>query len=386
MQFLVKSAFLLSLLLAAAAGAWAADGRILSYEGDVRVNGQPATTNTVLQREDTIATAAGASARIVLSDNSVLDLDGGTEIRLSDYSFDPAEPAQDKSDISVVEGSLRYVSGLIARKNPDNVSFNAGNATIGVRGSFTGIAVDGVVVNVESMIGEAVLIRESEDGKTDTIVVPTGKTTATDPATGDTAVEESTVPNNVNRVVRAIAAVSPDALTGSTGEGCSGGNSPLRSVARPDYSPGVQAEIQALLKDLTQGELMMVIAVLHNNARHLCIDSATLDTTIREIATVRPEAAADVVFVAALIDPLNADMFSATAQAAAPAESNRIREAVAAASDAREEFGTNTPTNAEGGESPQEEATEDPEGEPTTDNPATDPEVPPGGGEPPSPE
>ena len=75
MLFLVRSTLLLTLLLATATNAWSADGRILNFEGDVRVNGQPVTTNTVLQREDTIVTAEGASVRIVLSDNSVLDLD-----------------------------------------------------------------------------------------------------------------------------------------------------------------------------------------------------------------------------------------------------------------------------------------------------------------------
>ena len=94
MRLLVKPAFLLTLLVATATDAWSADGRILSFEGDVRVNGQPATTNTVLQREDTIVTADGASARIVLTDNSVLDLDSGSEIQLSDYSYDPSEPEQ----------------------------------------------------------------------------------------------------------------------------------------------------------------------------------------------------------------------------------------------------------------------------------------------------
>ena len=51
-----------------------------------------------------------------------------------------------------------------------------------------------------------------------------------------------------------------------------------------------------MLADLTDGEMMMVIAVLNNNARHLCIDSSTVAAAVGEIATVRPEAAAEVVF------------------------------------------------------------------------------------------
>jgi hypothetical protein len=389
-RLLVKFAFLLTLLLATATGAWAADGRLLSYEGDVRVNGQPVTSETLLNSQDTIATAEGASARIVLADNSVLDLDGGTEIRLSDYSYEASEPAQGKSDIDVIEGSLRYVSGLIAKENAKNISFSAGNSTIGVRGSFTGIEVDGVVINVESMIGEAVLIRETDDGQTDTILVPTGQVTVTDETTGQATVQPSTSSNSVNRVVRAIAAVSPDAASGSTGEGCSRGNRPLRRTARPDYDAESQAEIQALLRDLTEGELMMVIAVLNNNARHLCIDYTTIDSTIGEIATVRPEVAGQVVFVAALIDPANAEQFAETASTSAPEQSSNIQQATEAAKRAREDFGTDAPSQpSDSGESPVPKDTTQEEDSPpadTGDSGDTDNEVPPGGGEPPSPE
>ena len=141
MRLLAKLTFLLALLVASATGAWAADGRILSLEGDVRVNGQPVTTNTELNRDDTIVTAAGASVRIVLSDNSVLDLDSDSEILISDYSFDPAEPADNTSKVDILAGTLRYVSGHIAKDDPDNVSFTAGNSTIGVRGTFISISV-----------------------------------------------------------------------------------------------------------------------------------------------------------------------------------------------------------------------------------------------------
>ena len=122
--------------------AWAADGRILNFEGDVRVNGKPVTADTQLNRSDTITTAPGATAKIMLSDNSVLDLEGGSEILISDYSFDPATPAENSSKVDIVAGTLRYVSGRIAKDDPDNISFTAGNSTIGVRGTFISISVD----------------------------------------------------------------------------------------------------------------------------------------------------------------------------------------------------------------------------------------------------
>jgi hypothetical protein len=132
---------LILLLALVSTGAWSADGRILSFEGDVRVNGEPVTAETLLNREDTITTGPNASVKIVLTDNSVLDLDSGSEILISDYSFDTDEPASNTSKVNILSGTLRYVSGRIAKEDPENISFTAGNSTIGVRGTFISISV-----------------------------------------------------------------------------------------------------------------------------------------------------------------------------------------------------------------------------------------------------
>lgn len=138
----LPSRVLLFLLMAAAFNAWSADGRIVNFEGDVRVNGKPVTAETELNKEDTVTTAPGATVKIVLSDNSVLDLDGGSEILISDYSFNASEPESNTSKVDILAGTLRYVSGAIAKDDPKNISFTAGNSTIGVRGTFISISVD----------------------------------------------------------------------------------------------------------------------------------------------------------------------------------------------------------------------------------------------------
>ncbi len=142
MRYLLPSRVLLFLLVATSVNVWSADGRILNFEGDVRVNGQPVAADTELKREDTITTGPGASVKIVLSDNSVIDLDGGSKILISDYSFNPSAPETNTSKVDILAGTLRYVSGAIAKDDPKNISFTAGNSTIGVRGTFISISVD----------------------------------------------------------------------------------------------------------------------------------------------------------------------------------------------------------------------------------------------------
>ena len=141
MRFAVSVWLLLVPLVLGSASAWSAVGRILSFEGDVQVNGQQVTSDTVLNLDDTVVTGPDASVQIVLADNSVLDLDEDSQIDINDYSFNASKPEENTSQISVLAGTLRYVSGKIAKDDPKNVSFTAGTSTIGVRGTYISISV-----------------------------------------------------------------------------------------------------------------------------------------------------------------------------------------------------------------------------------------------------
>lgn len=189
-------------------------------------------------------------------------------------------------------------------------------------------ASDNLVVNVEAMIGEATLVSESPEGKQEKLVIPTGKITQKDPNTGQTLLTPATEPNRVNEVVQAIAASAPDAENQQPfDDGCSQGNAPHRLTPRPAYDDALATDIKQRLSDMSSGELMMVMAVLINNANHLCIDASTIASTINLIATERPEEAGNVVYVASLLDPDNSDLYVDTALIAAPAQAQVIEKA-----------------------------------------------------------
>ena len=141
MQAVFRYVVLLVPLLLGAANAWSGVGRILIFEGDVRINGEQVTAATELNQDDVVTTGEDGSVKIVLADNSILDLEEDSEIEINDYSFNPSAPSENNSDIGVLAGTLRYVSGKIAKDDPENVSFSAGTSTIGVRGTFISISV-----------------------------------------------------------------------------------------------------------------------------------------------------------------------------------------------------------------------------------------------------
>ena len=139
MRQLIKAVFPLALLALASASAWSADGRILSFEGEVTINGQQVTSDTALNREDIIVTGPDGAIKFVLADNSIIDMDPDSELAIIDYSYDPEEMDNNKSEMALVEGTLRYVSGKISKNDPEDISFSAGGATIGVRGTYISI-------------------------------------------------------------------------------------------------------------------------------------------------------------------------------------------------------------------------------------------------------
>ena len=141
MRAVFRYVVLLVPLLLGAGNAWSGVGRILIFEGDVRINGEQVTAATELNQDDTVTTGEDGTVKIVLSDNSILDLEEDSEIEINDYSFNPSAPSENNSDIGVLAGTLRYVSGKIAKDDPENVSFSAGTSTIGVRGTFISISV-----------------------------------------------------------------------------------------------------------------------------------------------------------------------------------------------------------------------------------------------------
>ena len=141
MRSVMSVLLLLVPLVLGSATAWAGVGRVLSFEGEVRVNGEQVTADTVLNKDDMVVTGPEGSVQIVLADNSVLDLESDSSIDINEYIYTPETPEENTSQISVLSGTLRYVSGKIAKDDPENVSFTAGTSTIGVRGTFISISV-----------------------------------------------------------------------------------------------------------------------------------------------------------------------------------------------------------------------------------------------------
>ena len=135
----------ISLLAGFASASLAADaGAVQQLTGNVTITGADNVTRKAALKEkiqsgDTITTEAKSETLIKLADDSTVVLRPNTRFQFTDFKYDKA-PA-DSSLVTLLRGTARMVSGLIARRQPANVRVNAGTATIGIRGTDFEVAV-----------------------------------------------------------------------------------------------------------------------------------------------------------------------------------------------------------------------------------------------------
>lgn len=74
-------------------------------------------------------------AVLAFRDQSRLSIGASSRLRLDDFVFDPAHASEGRFFLSLLRGTLRAVTGLIAQANPQQVGFATAVATVGVRGT-----------------------------------------------------------------------------------------------------------------------------------------------------------------------------------------------------------------------------------------------------------
>ncbi|RZL89276.1 MAG: hypothetical protein EOP73_30235, partial [Variovorax sp.] len=81
-----------------------------------------------------LMTGRDSAASLVLRDGTVMALGPRTNVDLSRFSYD-ATTQEGSLAVRLVRGSMRMITGLIGRGNPDAVTVATRTATIGIRGT-----------------------------------------------------------------------------------------------------------------------------------------------------------------------------------------------------------------------------------------------------------
>jgi hypothetical protein len=140
---IVISLLLLSFLLIFSAVSFAETevGRVTHLSGPLLARKADGTTrvlsiNSAVEQGDTLVTEKKTYARIKFTDNSEINMRPGTQLKISQYNFDQAKPAEDKAVYNLAKGGMRAVTGLIGKRgDQDSYKLMTETAVAGVRGT-----------------------------------------------------------------------------------------------------------------------------------------------------------------------------------------------------------------------------------------------------------
>jgi hypothetical protein len=97
--------------------------------------GLAVAAGTLLDPGATITTGDRSTAVIRFEDGQVVALAERSNFRIVSYQFRAKEPERGSTFVSLIEGGLRFVTGLIGRRNPSGIRLQAGTVTVGIRGT-----------------------------------------------------------------------------------------------------------------------------------------------------------------------------------------------------------------------------------------------------------
>ncbi len=113
-------------------------GYVKTVSGDASVTTAGKTVKaevgTPVEVGSVLRTATKASLGVTFKDETVMSFGPNTELTVDEYLYAPGQ-GKLRMGSKLAKGSMNYVSGVIAKLQPDAVSVTTPTGTIGVRGT-----------------------------------------------------------------------------------------------------------------------------------------------------------------------------------------------------------------------------------------------------------
>jgi hypothetical protein len=122
---------------------------------------------------ETVETGSGATGVLIFQDDSRISLGANTQFRVDSFVFDAKNPKEGNFLVSLLQGSMRALTGLIGKSNTRNVRLNTPTAVIGIRG--TGLDLDCATPESCSFFTWLGSIEVTQNGQTALQVLEAGK-------------------------------------------------------------------------------------------------------------------------------------------------------------------------------------------------------------------
>lgn len=186
-----------------------------------------------VRQGDTVSTGASSAVVLKFTDGQVAALTSNSRMTISAYQYNQAAGTGNVL-LSLINGGMRAITGLIGRNQPQQVAYRAATATIGIRGTDTSMATDGTRVAVVVNDGE---ITFTFGGQTIVISAGQGAFGADGRITpGAAATILNQLPPALQQAIGGLAGLTA-AINAATGPRPVGGEGPGAASGTPQQGP-----------------------------------------------------------------------------------------------------------------------------------------------------
>ena len=109
-------------------------GVVGAVSGTVKTETRELKAGDKIYLNETVYAGVGSGIQILLLDQSTFTIGSDSEVVMDTFIYDPATN-DGKIVASVKKGSLKVISGLISKKNPDSLTVKVPEGTLGSRGT-----------------------------------------------------------------------------------------------------------------------------------------------------------------------------------------------------------------------------------------------------------
>lgn len=198
-------AVLVAALLALGAGnALAQAGYVHSMTGSATVRAgneapRPLRAGDIVNRGQTIATGPKSTAVVKFEDGQLVALAADSSFTVQEYTYNKQNISASRAAFNVIQGGLRFVTGMIGATNRNAVTMRAGTATIGIRGTDVFIHLDALTAAITLAVSQGAAVLNG---------VPVGVGQLATVTPGSPAAVVATASNIANTLNQALASLS----------------------------------------------------------------------------------------------------------------------------------------------------------------------------------
>ena len=108
---------------------------ITSRDGQGRITQRLGRTGDAIYLDDEITTPADGTVQILLKDQTVFSMGSSSSIVFDRFIYDPSGGRESSLIATVKKGAFKFISGKIAKSDPDAMVLNLPNASAAIRGT-----------------------------------------------------------------------------------------------------------------------------------------------------------------------------------------------------------------------------------------------------------